>query len=311
MYRRMLVPLDGSEVAEVVFPYARKLAGRLGTEVILLHISNPGLKPFLPMSQAYIEHAASVIKTGAIQPITVRGDLISGYPSDEIIRYSEENKIDLIVVASHGRGGSKRSEMGSVAERVMRSAKIPVLLVPAAEPGAVPFDQWQTRDLIVPLDGSELAETVLPHVEELAGKGGLSYSKVVLLRACEPPAMPTYYSPELSEIPLHWGQYAQQETARCKQVSTEYLANIESRLKAKGIEAKAEVLVGKASDEIVNYVNKNPQSLIVMATHGRSGFSRLVYGSVALNILVGVSNPILLIKPAIKSTENSGKKSAK
>jgi len=300
MYKRMLVPLDGSEVAEVVLPYARKLAGRLGIEVILLHISSQGLKDFHPMTQAYIEHVANIIKTGAISPITVRGDLVIGYPSDEILRYAEEKKVDLIVVASHGRSGRKRSEMGSVAERVLRSAKTPVLLVPASEPNAVPFDQWPTRELIVPLDGSELAETVLPHVEELAGKGGLSYAKVVLVRACEPPAMPTYYSPELSAMPLHWGQYAQQETARCKQVSTEYLGNIENRLKAKGIEVRSEVLVGKASDEVVNYVNKNPHSLIVMATHGRSGLSRLVYGSVALNILVGVSNPILVIKPTGK-----------
>jgi nucleotide-binding universal stress UspA family protein len=114
--------------------------------------------------------------------------------------------------------------------------------------------------------------------------------------------MPTYYSPELSEIPLHWGQYAQQETARCKQVSTEYLSRIEGRLKLANIDVRSEVLVGKASDEIVNYANKHPYSLIVMATHGRSGLSRLVYGSVALNILVGVSSPILVVKPAAKPT---------
>ena len=124
---------------------------------------------------------------------------------------------------------------------------------------------------------------------------------MVLVRACEPPAMPTYYSPELSEIPPHWGQYAQQETARCKQVSVDYLADVQRRLKANGIEAETEVVVGKASDEVVNYANKNPADLIVMATHGRSGLSRLVYGSVALNILVGVSNPIFLIKPKMKT----------
>jgi nucleotide-binding universal stress UspA family protein len=112
--------------------------------------------------------------------------------------------------------------------------------------------------------------------------------------------MPTYYSPELSEIPLHWGQYAQQETTRCKQVASEYLAGIEKRLKDDNIDVRSEVLVGKASDEIVSYANRNSNSLIVMATHGRSGLSRLVYGSVALNILVGVTNPILLIKPVPK-----------
>jgi nucleotide-binding universal stress UspA family protein len=304
MYKRMLVPLDGSEVAEVVFPYAKELAGRLGTEVLLLHIANPTLKDFQPMVQAYVDHAADVIRTGAGaqgKPVTVKGELISGYPPDEILRYAEEKKADLILMASHGRSGrSKRWEIGGVAEKVLRSASIPVLLARAELRDQLPFDRWPALELVVPLDGSELAETVLPHAAALAANRAPNSVKVVLLRACEPPTMPTYYSPELSEIPLHWGQYAQQETARCRQVSVEYLTRTESRLKADGIDVRSEVLVGKASDEIVNYANKHPYSLIVMATHGRSGLSRLVYGSVALNILVGVSNPILVVKPTVK-----------
>jgi nucleotide-binding universal stress UspA family protein len=309
MYKRMLVPLDGSQLAEVVFPYARELAGQLGTEVILLHISNL-VKDFQPMTRAYVDHAAEVIK-GAItadrksrqvpsKPIEVHSDLVSGYPPDEILRYAEEKKVDLILMASHGRSGRNRWGIGSVADKVLRSATVPVLLVPAGGAEGAVLDQWPIKELIVPLDGSELAETVLRHVEGLAGETGIKSVKVVLLRACEPPSMPTYYSPELSEIPLHWGQYAQQEITRCKQVATEYLARIEKRLQTAGIDVRSEVLVGKASDEIVNYANKNQYDLIVMATHGRSGLSRLVYGSVALNILVGVSNPIFLVKPTPK-----------
>ncbi|MCJ7743834.1 MAG: universal stress protein, partial [Dehalococcoidales bacterium] len=65
MYRRMLVPLDGSELAEVVFPYARELAGRLGVEVVLLHISAPALRDYVPMNRAYIEHAAEAVRREA------------------------------------------------------------------------------------------------------------------------------------------------------------------------------------------------------------------------------------------------------
>jgi len=303
MYNRMLVPLDGSETAEVVLPYAKEIAGQLGTEVVLLHISSPGMKDFQPMIRTYVEHAAEKVQSVAAttqqgrpsKPLKVHGELVVGYPEEEILRYIDEKAIDLLLMASHGRSGRKRWTIGSVAERVLRSARIPALLVPAGVPGQVPFDQWPTRSLIVPLDGSELAEAVLPHAQTLAG---VTNAQVVLLRACEPPAMPTYYSPELSEIPLHWGQYAQQETARCKEVSTKYLASVEERFRTAGMGVRSEILVGKAADEIVSYASKTPYSLIVMATHGRSGVSRLVYGSVALSILVGVSNPILLIKPA-------------
>ncbi len=300
MYKRMLVPLDGSQLAEVVFPYARELAGQLGLEVILLHISAAGMRDYLPMMRAYIEHAAAAIKSGETsapaRPITVTPDFAVGYPPDEILKYADDKKVDFILMASHGRSGRSRWGIGSVADKVLRSASVPVMLIPVGEE-KVPVDSWPIKEIIVPLDGSELAETVLPHVESLAGEEGIRGVRVVLVRACEPPAMPTYYSPELSEIPLHWGQYAQQETARCKQVASEYLENVQRRLSSSKVDARCEVLVGKASDEIVNYANKNPNSLIAMATHGRSGLSRLVYGSVALNILVGVSNPIFLIKP--------------
>ena len=71
----------------------------------------------------------------------------------------------------------------------------------------------------------------------------------------------------------------------------------EKQLKDISISVRSEVLVGKAADEIVDYANKNPFNLIVMATHGRSGLSRWVYGSVAENVLLGVSSPIFLVRP--------------
>jgi len=309
MYKRMLVPLDGSQPAEVVFPFAKALAGRLGLSVTLLHIASPVLKEYQPMIKTYMDHAADAIRSGAAKvqqrlyptatpvQIEVQGELAVGYPPDEILRYADEKGVDLILVAAHGRSASKRWALGGVADKVLRAAKVPVLLVPGSAAQQPSPDQLPTRTLIVPLDGSELAESVLPHVEALAGEQSKGIVEVVLLRACEPPAMPTYYSPELSEIPMHWGQYAQQETTRCKLLSTEYLAGVERKLRSAGINVRSEVLVGKASDEIVNYANKTPDGIIVMATHGRSGLSRLVYGSVALNILVGVSNPIFLVKP--------------
>ncbi len=302
MYNRMLVPLDGSEMAEAVFPYVREIASRLGTEVVLLHISSQSLKDFQPMIRNYVEHAAEKIQGTTdvsqegrpVQPIKVHGEYVTGYPAEEILRYAEEKTVDLILMASHGRSGLKGWALGSVADKILRTAKTPVLLVPAGIPDQIPFDKWASRLLLVPLDGSEMAEAVFPHIKSLAGIGN---TQVVFLRVCEPPAMPTYYSPELSEIPLHWGQYAQQETARCKEVATKYLTDIESRFQQANINVSYEILIGKAADEIINYANKTSNGLIVMATHGRSGLSRLVYGSVAASILVGVTNPILLIKP--------------
>lgn len=304
----MLVPLDGSELAEVVFTYAKELAGRLDLEVMLLHVASPSVREFVPMHRAYIQRAAEVVRRQArkvqertgIQPggkpVEARGELVVGYPAEEILRYADENAVDLILMATHGRSGLRRWVMGSVADKVLRASKAPVWLIRAGIPEETPYDQWPITTILAPLDGSELAESALPHVEALAKQRGTEPVEVVLLRVCEPLAMPSYYIPELPDTPLNWGEYMQQETTKCKRMAKEYLAGVEKRLKDKGISVRSEVLVGKTADELVDYANKNPFNLIVMATHGRAGLSRWVYGSVAEYVLLGVSSPVLLIR---------------
>ena len=217
MYKRMLVPLDGSELAEVVFNYAKEFAGRLDLEVVLLYVSTPAEEEFLPMHRAYIEHAADIVRRQSqevqektdIQPgskaVEARGELVVGHPAEEILRYADENTIDLILMATHGRSGIRRWAMGSVADKVLRASKVPVLLVRAGIPDEIVYDKWPRRTILAPLDGSELAESVLPHVEALAKQRGTELVDVVLLRVCEPPALPSYSIPELSDIPLNFG----------------------------------------------------------------------------------------------------------
>jgi len=300
MYRRMLVPLDGSELAEVVFTYAKELAGRLDMDVVLLHVGTPASKSFNPMQQAYIKRTADAIRrlsrevqqsTGMEQegePLKVRGELVEGYAADEILKYAEENEIDIILMATRGHSGLRRWNIGSVATKVLSASKIPVWLVRADHEPETPYDQWPKRTLLVPLDGSELAESVLPHVETLAKQRGTEALEVVLLRVAETPSIPSYYGPELSGVSLNWGEYMQQEEVRRKKSATEYLEKIEEQLKEKNISVQSEVVEGKANDEIINYANKDPYCMIIIASHGRSGLSRLVYGSVAANLLQGV-----------------------
>lgn len=308
MNRKMLVTLDGSELAEVVFTYATELAGRLDIDVILLHVSNPAAREFLPMYQAYVERAADIVRNQArkvqettgmpsdAQQVEVRGEYVAGYPAEEILRYADENKVDIILMATHGRSGLRRWVMGNVADKVLRASKVPVWLVRAGVPEEVTFDKWPSRTIIVPLDGSELAESVLHYAVALAQQRSSEPVDVVLLRVCEPPTTPSYYVPELPEAPLDWGEFMNQETKRCKKVAAEYLAKMEQRFKDKNISVRSEVLIGRAGDEIVDYANKTPYTIIVMITHGRSGISRWVYGSVAGNVLEGVSGPVVLAK---------------
>ncbi len=312
MYKRMLVPLDGSELAEVVFTYAKELAARLGLDVTLLHVYSPTEQELAPMHRSYIERAAEIVrlhseevqKKSGIQPgskeVETRGELAVGYPAEQILSYADENDIDLILMATHGRSGIRRWTIGSVADKVLRASKVPVWLVRAGIPEEVVYDKWPRKTILVPLDGSELAESVLPHVEAVAKQRGAELVDVILLRVCEPPIISSDYPETIMR--LSWEEHVEQQMAWCKGASEKYLAGVEKRLKDVGLKVRSEVLVGKPpignpADEIIDYANRNPFNLIVMATHGRSGISRWAYGSVAAKVLLGVSSPLFLVRP--------------
>jgi len=293
MYERMLVPLDGSELSEVVFPYAKELAGRLDLEVILLHVHHPE-EGEVPLHQAYIERKAELMKRQVAEvrqkrgggqqakAVQVRGELVAGYPAEEILRYADENDVSFILMATHGRSGIRRWVMGSVAEKVLRASKVPVLLVRAGIPEEIVYDKWPKRTMLVPLDGSELAEAVLPHVKTLAKQQGAEPVDVVLFGVSEPLVESGYYIPE---IPMR--------TEELKK----YFAKIEERLKDAGLSVRSEVKKGKPAEQIIEYASENPFNFIVMSTHGRSGLGRWVFGSVADKVLYGASSPIFLVRP--------------
>ena len=150
--------------------------------------------------------------------------------------------------------------------------------------------------ILVPLDGSELAELVLPHVEMLA-KTGVEPAEVVLLRVCELARMVMGgYGEAVGQMAI----LTEQAAAACKADAVEYLAAMEKRLKEKGLKVRTVLLEGDSANEILEYATNNPVDLIAMGTHGRSGISRWAYGSVASKVLRGIATPLLLVTPEKK-----------
>jgi nucleotide-binding universal stress UspA family protein len=307
MYKRMLVPLDGSALAEVILPYTRELARRIGLDVVLIHIADKKDSETLLLHKAYVDRTADTIRSDLAknqkkksgvpresQGIKVFGEVIVGYPAEEILRYADENDIDLILMATHGRSGIRRWVIGSVADKVLRSSRVPVLLVRTGIPQHIVDNEWPDT-MLVPLDGSGLAELVLPHVAALAKQPNAKTVEVTLLIACEPPSMPAFAPPEFL---ANWGDMAVKQMAKSRNSAKKYLTRIEKQLNSAGLTVSSEVLEGQSAEEIVNYAAKNGSSLIVMATHGRSGLSRWAYGSVAEKVLLAASSPILLVRPA-------------
>ena len=315
MYKRMLVPLDGSKLAETTLTYAKEVAGRLDVEVILLHVANPALSDTMTMYRAYVDHAAELVRDratqirqeGGISGISgtpaIRAEVLTGYPADEILRYAFEKDVDLILMATHGWSGVRRWILGSVADKVLKASTIPVWLVRANVPAENIRGLGRGSRILVPLDGSELAEMVLPHVEALALQPGTEPVDVILLSVIEPLVLPA--SVALPEASLNWGRLSEEHMLRARKGLDEYLLNTGDKLKEAGVSVRHEVLEGRPADEIIDYAAKNRVDLVIMATHGRSGLSRWAYGSVAEKVLMSSTSPILLVRPPTVNTPSA------
>ncbi len=310
MYKNMLVPVDGSTLAEEAFAYTRELAGRLGANVTVLHVVDPSESRALPMHQAYARASAEVME-GRVADLRKRLGLIPGgegpkvfaevavgHPPEQILRYAQEKNMDLLVMSTHGRTGVRRLVLGSVADEVLRHSPVPVLLVRAGTAALDQLGNWSDVTVVVPLDGSKLAESVLPHVQALGQQAGNERLKVVLVSVCEPPPMPPLAGPE---IPFDWQKAMDENWATCRRYTREYLAGVENHLKQTGLQVRSEPIEqmkASVAEEIVQFAGQIPLSLIVMATHGRTGVGRWAFGSVAQKILTGASSPILMVRPA-------------
>lgn len=149
------------------------------------------------------------------------------------------------------------------------------------------------KKILVLLDGTKQAESVLPHVEALVKHENTKLVDVVLIKVCEPPVISADY-PEAS-MPFTWEEHVDYERARAKRVGERYLAEVEKRLNDTGLNVRSEVLLGDPAEEIVNYANGYDCNLITMATHQHFSFIRWLYGSATDKILRRVKCPILLV----------------
>lgn len=297
MYKKMLVPLDGSELSEVTFKYAGELSCRFeGLEVILLHVCNG--RETMGMHRMYIESASEKIRADAQKKlcnkdIKVRGELLIGTPADEILRFAEKNDIDLILMASHGRSGVNRWAMGSVAYKVLRQSNVPVLMVRSGIEDAIILDKLPERRILVALDGTKSAEAILPEVESLALQWGIDAVQIILIRICEYAKVSPDYP---SNMDLSWEERVQQENVKNKLVAGSYLAKVEKRFRDAGFKVRSELPLGNPSQEIIKSAASNRANLIAMVIHGRSGISRWAYGNTAEEVMMEARTPILLVR---------------
>ena len=194
MYERILVPLDGSGRAEHALPYAQWLAKRLNSTVTLMTACTQNDPVARPLTIYLEKKAEEFEKLG----INVNYSCVIGDIAEEILDFSEKNRIGLIAMTSRGASGTSRWSLGGVALKVVLHSGTPILLVRTAERHAARLEEG-VRSILVPLDGSPVAESILPHIEDLARATGL---EVILLQVTVPIGYPAV-GREVAEAEKH------------------------------------------------------------------------------------------------------------
>lgn len=286
MYKKILVPLDGSELAQQILPYVRSFAQAAQSTVELLRVNDlDSMTPYAPPFQG-AEYLGEVAKKYFSPETKVEQTVELGAPAMVILDRAGGDPTCLIAMATHGMSGMRRWLMGSVAAKVAQAAMSPLLLIRPGDRDAIPPVVLKT--IFVPLDGSALAEKALPHVIAL---GKNMKSEVHLVRVYAPP--PSAYV--VADGMMGQGPGVFRESIEAE--AAKYLDGKIEQLRAAGLEKLvATPFEGDAAAEIIDIARKTPNSLIAMSTHGRSGFARWVLGSVAEKVIQHSQDPVLLIR---------------
>jgi nucleotide-binding universal stress UspA family protein len=286
-FKRLLVPLDGSALAERALPFARALAHLVQGDLILVQAALARGAHADPL-EAQLKAAADAedylarLASQHQADYAIETSVPFGPPAEEIVNVASLRAADLIVMTTHGRTGLSRMLVGSVAQTVLRKTALPVLLVR----GDLPIRCWEAglRTILVPLDGSEPTEMVLPHLASLAAQAN---ARLVLLQVI------TQRPPELAAYDL---VYRPEEEAAQGEAARAYLARLASGLSQQGLQVEIALAHGRPAEQIAERASALRCDLIAMSTRARSGLGRLIVGSVADDVLHSAQLPLLLLR---------------
>jgi nucleotide-binding universal stress UspA family protein len=314
MFRRLLVPLDGSQRAERALPTAARIAHATDSTVVLLQVvSLPveylgGLAPAPILTDELIEqelaesrsYLATIAQSESLKGLHVWTEVEFGLAGEQILGVVESQAVDLVVLCSHGRTGFKRWALGSVAHRVIHNSHVPVLVLREGGPSLPVAHADAARPLcsIVALDGSPLAETaLLPAAYLITALARPSQGVVHLMHVIKPLTPAT----DASVSPNHEAEVTER--------AQEYLKDVRKRLLAQTSDLNllvtwsvtlaqdvAETIVTAAKEQ-AGGPQENNCDVLALATHGRSGVARWVMGSVTERVLQATTLPMLVVRP--------------
>lgn len=287
VFGTILVTLDGSAMAEKALPYAGIIARRSGSGIILFAVC--GDDPVERQRfEAYLDRVADRMRSWGMSVGT--RCVPHGQPADEIVNFSEENGIGLMVMCTHGGGGISRWYSGSVSRKVAEESYVPLLLVKGGGVQTGPAYPVM-RNILVALDGSQSAEAVIPLALTVVNG---SEGEIILFGVNEAGEMPGGIESPSSP---GWAAYYEKTVSAAHRELVQYLEALARRYQSARAAVRAEVALGKPAETILAFSESHDVDAIAISTHGRSGFSPWAFGSVANKVVWGSSKPILILRP--------------
>ncbi|HET8523067.1 MAG TPA: universal stress protein [Thermomicrobiales bacterium] len=311
-FASILVPVDGSPLAEQALPYAAALASKNTTIRLLLVLRDPEpVRDLLgreTISREDVLNQWRDAATASLHQLAERtrqyaGDLVFdvevtvGDPAEQILKVAQERGIDLIVMTSHGRGAAGRMVYGSVADRVMRNAPLPVMMI-RPEDAAPERGVAAIRRLVVPLDGSAVAAQALPVAKQLARHLHTPVQLVSVIDVYRDLSPAAAYGMAFSQqIYDEMETYAKQQTQQMLMKAAEHVA-------AGDVAVSWTVLSGPTAPAIMD--TTRPGDIIVLTSHGRGGLKRWLIGSVAEKLMRESPAPLVLLRAKDAGDSESG-----
>ncbi len=301
-FKQMIFPVDLSETSAKLAPYALAMARKFSARIHLVFVA----RMFDHFSEMYVADTMitnfhKAVMEGAQKRLTeFAGEYLSSWPqvkmtvltgdiADEILRYMPNEDIDLMILGTHGRKGLEKVFFGSVAERLLKTSPVPVLLVnpyrmESARGAELPEEPF--RKILFPVDLSAISPAIVPFAQAMATAFGAEMELLRVMRTVT--YFNTLYVPDHSiftfEEELRIG--AKRKLEEFKQAYFEAFPN-----------TRTSVLIGDISERILDYARSKNMDLIVMGTHGRKGLDKIMFGSIAERVAKAAPVPVLLVNP--------------
>ncbi|HZS93483.1 MAG TPA: universal stress protein [Chloroflexota bacterium] len=296
-FENILIPLDGSKLAEVVLPLVERLAAAESARVTLLHVLERGAPATihgerhlreLDEAEAYLREIAERLEAAGIESTYHAHEVPEGDVARSIVQHADEEGADLIAIATHGSGRVRQLLFGSIAQQVLQRGTVPVLLARPPTEGGI--GDLSPGPVLVPLDGTRAAEDALDTAADLARALGQELHLVMVV------ATPETVRGDRTAVQTLLPASTRAALDVERQDAVAYLDGLAERLGDSKLTVTTDVRRGGTASALTAEAEEHGVGIMVVATHGRAGLQAIWAGSVGARLLARTRAPILLLR---------------